>query len=113
VEGHVLKGPTYKSVAIGNADTGNWSHTITLLYSDAAIPPARSVDWGVKKLCSLSYSIPYREIRKLPTYVSAGKTWRNVSFSRDIKCGGANLEYRVSYNDQLLKSVEAEYIDDF
>jgi len=28
-------------------------------------------------------------------------------------CGGANLEYRVTYNGRLVESVNAEYVDDF
>lgn len=113
MEGRVLKGATFISVALTNADVGDWSNKDVLWYSDAAVPPARKLDRGVKQLCSLTYSIPYREIRKAPTYISAGKTWRNISYSRDIMCGGANLEYRVTYNDRLLQSVDAEYIDDF
>ncbi|KAF8453361.1 hypothetical protein BGX38DRAFT_1249757 [Terfezia claveryi] len=101
-------------------DSSNPNHHQSDKYWDAAKQVWRASNqmrWllkrGVKKLCSLTFSIPYGEIRKEPTYVSAGRTWCDVSYSRDILCGGANLEYRVSYNGQLLKSVEAEYIDDF
>lgn len=111
MEGRVLKGGTYASVELTSTDT--WLRKETLWYSDAAIPPARVDDQGVKKLCSLTYSIPYGEIQKLPTYVSAGKTWRDVHYSRDILCGSANLEYRVNFKGRLLQSVEADYIDDF
>ena len=112
VEGRALNVSTC-ALTLTSDDTGDWHSMETLWYSDVAIPPASRLDPSVKKLCSITYSIPYREIRKIPTYISAGKTCRDVYFSRDIICGGASLEYRVTYNGRLVACVNFEYIDDF
>ncbi|KAF8415361.1 hypothetical protein EV426DRAFT_630019 [Tirmania nivea] len=113
VEGRVLKGATYHALVLKDTDTGDWSSTETLWYSDSAIPPARRVDPAVKKLCSVAYSIPYKDIRKAPTYMSGGKIWRDIFYSRDILCGGANLEFSVTYNNRMLRSVDVEYVNDY
>ena len=37
-----------------------------------------------------------------------GKEWRDIEYSKDILCGGANLEFRILYKGKLIQSVEAE-----
>ncbi|RPB21395.1 hypothetical protein L211DRAFT_870077 [Terfezia boudieri ATCC MYA-4762] len=59
-----------------------------------------------------SFSIPYNDIRRQPTYKNEGKVWTNVHTSRDILCGGAALDYRIMYDGKLLQSVEANYVED-
>ncbi|KAF8437045.1 hypothetical protein BGX38DRAFT_1274180 [Terfezia claveryi] len=112
VEGHVLKGAGHYSVSISPSDCGNWTRSENLYYSDAAVPPGRQDDSRVKQLCSLSFSIPYSDIRRQPTYTNEGKVWTNVYTSRDILCGGALLDYRIMYDGKLLQNVEANYVED-
>jgi len=112
VEGQILKGSTCDSVNINPSDRGNWTHSVMLYYSNAAVPPGRRDDPGVTMLCSLTFAIPYSEIHKQPTYWNEGKQWAKVYYSRDILCGGAALDYRVIYGGQMLQSVEANYVED-
>ena len=65
----------------------------------------------MKRLCSLVYQIPFNELRGEPTYTREGKVWRDIEYSRDILCGGANLEFRILYKGKLIQSVEAEYVE--
>jgi len=83
-----------------------------LYYSDAGVPPGRSDDPKVKQLCTLHFSIPYTDIRRQPMYRNEGKEWRDVETSRDILCGGAALDYRIMYDGKMLRSVEANYVED-
>ena len=112
VEGHVLEGSGHYSLSVSPNDRGNWSRSETLYYSDAAVPPGRKDDPAVKHLCSLTFEIPYSDIRKQPTYSNEGKEWTDVYYSRDILCGGAALDYRVMYSGNMLRSVEANYVED-
>ncbi|KAF8420973.1 hypothetical protein EV426DRAFT_610121 [Tirmania nivea] len=112
-EGHVLEGRSFYSVNIEGSKTGNWTTTEQLYYqTDADTPPARRDNPRVKQLCLLSFEIPYSTIYEEQAYMSEGKEWVDVHFSRDILCGGAALDFRVMYKEQLLQSVEANYVED-
>ena len=99
------------SVNIKPGDCGNAKVTQNLFYCNADVPPAREDDPRVKKLCSLVYEIPFNQLRGEPTYTREGKVWRDIEYSRDILCGGANLEFRLLYKGKLIRSVEAEYVE--
>jgi len=112
VEGHILEGSGNYPVNISPSDRGNWTRSETLHYSNAAVPPGRRDDPGVKTLCSLTFAIPYSDIRKQPTYWNEGMQWTKVYYSRDILCGGAALGYRVMHGGKMLQSVEVDYVED-
>jgi len=112
VEGHILTGSSTYSLNISPSDRGNWTKTGFLYYSNAEVPPGRRDDPGVKMLCSLTFTIPYSDIRKQPMYWNEGKQWTDIHYSRDILCGGGALDYRVMHGGKLLQSVEANYVED-
>jgi len=114
VEGRVLTGYTVAAVPANMDDSygPNWYTWDTLLCSQAEVPPVRRADPAVKELASALYSIPMQEIRKLSKYSSEGKEWYNVSYSRDILCGAARLQFRAIHNNQLIQATDVAYADD-
>ena len=100
-----------RSVNIKPEDYGNLEVAEDLYYCNADVPPGRQDDPRVKKLCSLVCQIPYNHLRGEPTYTHEGKEWTDLVYSRDILCGGANLEFRILYKGRLIQSVEAEYVE--
>jgi len=110
VEGRILKTRTYNSITIKDADTGDWKISPQLYYSDAEVPPQQISDPGVKKLCSVNVSLPYKKLREEPVYQNEGKTFRDIEYTLDMICGGAMLTFRAIYKGEI-RSVEANYIE--
>jgi len=114
VDGRVLTSRTVAPVP-ANIDDGygpDWYTWDTLLCSQAEPPPTRRADPAVRVLATATYSIPIKEIRKLPKYSTGLTEWYDVGYSRDILCGPARLQFRTIYNNQLIQATDVTYPDD-
>lgn len=113
-EGRELHLALTEHVQANFLDTTVWNSSSTLYYCADDEPPPR-LEHNVKVLCKVEFAIERSKLWAERSFKdpATGQKWRSALFDFGIRLDDTTLDFFVTYKDEQVASVAANYKEDF